>query len=179
MAKQLNPFTGQWEEVAQPIGAIPTPTPNPNLESIQAGVSNVAAQIPNITELVQGMTTLPNLGTLPPADTKGVDTALINAKSTSELLAQQQAQQQKDKEAAGKALETAGATGETLWEKMLSLAGQKPKVETQEELEEQQTKYGVPGLLDGIGLSGPFRATTDWPLLMSAHWVEKDGSFGT
>ena len=102
------------------------------------------------SEQLRGEVPLPDLSKLPPADTKGIDTAYTNATSTSQLLQQQLAQQQKEREEMEKSLAGAGATGATLWQKMLSLAGQKPTVEAQKTLAEQQAKYEVPEWLEKV-----------------------------
>ena len=87
---------------------------------------------------------------LPPADTKGVDTAFTNAISTSDLWTQEMERLQREREALEKSLAERGATGEGIWQKMLSLAGKKPAVERQKELEEQQIKYEVPEWLSKV-----------------------------
>lgn len=104
---------------------------------------------PTATDLTGGIT-IPDLGTLPPADTKGVDTALTNAKSTSELLAQQLAKQEEERKKLEEALTAKGATGATTWEKILSFAGQKPEAKAVTELATQQKKYQVPELLGQV-----------------------------
>lgn len=100
-------------------------------------------------ELREGISA-PDLGAFPPADTKGVDTAYTNATSTSQLLAQQIAQQQKEREELEKSLTEAGATGEGFWQKMLSLVGKKPTADVQAQLATAQEKYEVPEWLSKV-----------------------------
>lgn len=102
----------------------------------------------SVDDLTGGGAALPDLGTLPPADTKEVDTALNNAASSADLLAKQIAQQEKDRKALEKTLEKEGVKGKSVLEKILDLGGKKPKIDTAAQLAEEQEKYKVLELLE-------------------------------